>query len=97
MHVAATAVAAGAGLIVTFNLGDFPSEAIRPLGVEAVHPDAFVLDMIEADPEGVLGAMRRHRALLRRPPVSASDYVDYLDRAGLEATAQFVRTRVSEL
>ena len=96
-HVAAAAVTAGAGLIVTFNLDDFPPEAILPLGIEAVHPDAFVFDMIEADPGGVVGAMRRHRALLRRPHVSASDYVDYLDRAGLKATAQFVRTRISEL
>jgi predicted nucleic acid-binding protein len=37
-HVAATAATAGAALIVTYNLKDFPDEALAPLGIRAPPP-----------------------------------------------------------
>ena len=49
-HVLAAAVAAGSELIVTFNLDDFPAEACEPLGVEAIHPDDFLLDLHDLNP-----------------------------------------------
>jgi predicted nucleic acid-binding protein len=39
-HVVAAAVAADSGLIVTFDLDDFPVAACEPVGVEAIHRDA---------------------------------------------------------
>ena len=44
-HVLAAAVAADSELIVTFDLDDFPAAACDPLGVEALHPDDFLLDL----------------------------------------------------
>src|SRR5437773_233930 len=49
-HVLAAAVRGGAQSIVTFNLRDFPKEALAPYGVEAVHPDDFVFDVIDLAP-----------------------------------------------
>lgn len=43
-HVLAAAIAAGAVVIVTSNLNDFPAEILQPLGIEAKTPDDFVLD-----------------------------------------------------
>ena len=52
-YVLAAAIRAGAQSIVTFNLKDFPAPALQTLGVEAVHPDDFVLDLIDFDGAGV--------------------------------------------
>lgn len=43
-HVLAAAVKAHAEVLVTFNGKDFPAEALAPWGVEAKHPDDFLLD-----------------------------------------------------
>ena len=62
-HVLAAAVAADSELIVTFNLGDFPPDTCEPVGVEAIHPDEFLLDLH--------GARSRHQcfpAILRLGP-----------------------------
>jgi predicted nucleic acid-binding protein len=58
-HVLAAAVAGGAEAVVTANLLDFPPEACDPLGVEAVHPDDFLL-----------GLYRSSRTLWRTPSPS---------------------------
>jgi predicted nucleic acid-binding protein len=63
-HVLAAAVASDSELIVTFDLHDFPVAACEPVGVEATHPDDFLLDLHDLDPEAVRG---RTRATGRRP------------------------------
>src|SRR5688572_6989324 len=46
-HVLAAAIRAGAQVIVTANLDDFPEPALTPFAVEAVHPDDFVTHQID--------------------------------------------------
>jgi hypothetical protein len=48
-HVLAAAITAGALVIVTSNIKDFPAETLGPLGIEAKTPDDFVLDQISLD------------------------------------------------
>lgn len=38
-HVLAAAMGCEAEIIVTFNLKDFPTEVLKPFGIEAQHPD----------------------------------------------------------
>ena len=52
-HVVAAAIEAKAEVIVTFNLRDFPESVFDPLGLKALHPDAFVLSLFEAHPDHV--------------------------------------------
>jgi len=42
--VLAVVVVAGSELVVTFNL-DLLADACEPLGVEALHPDEFLLEL----------------------------------------------------
>ena len=86
-HVLAAAIEAGAGVIVTFNLADFPLATTRPHGVEAVHPDAFVLSLLDADQEAVTAAVRNQRRLLKNPPVTAPGLLATLRGQSLGQTA----------
>ena len=49
-HVVATALSAGAGLILTFNLADMPPRLLRPLGLSAEAPVAFAARLARAHP-----------------------------------------------
>ena len=46
-HVVAAAVRSEADGIITGNVTDFPAAAISPFGLEAIHPDDFLLDQLE--------------------------------------------------
>ncbi len=96
-HVLAAAIAARAEIIVTANLSDFPAATLRPLGVEAVPPDAFIIALMQTDLEGVVAALRAHRARLRRPPISAAQYLSYLEQARLAATVAVLQDWVEAL
>lgn len=76
-HVAATAVKAGASVIVTLNLRDF-----RPLpkDLHAKTPDQFLLELLEQEPQAMLRIVREQAAVLRRPPRSFEEVVDALTK-----------------
>jgi predicted nucleic acid-binding protein len=77
-HVLAAAIRAGADVIVTFNLADFPSDVLSPFNIEARHPDDFVLALIDLDEETVYAAVERQRARLKNPPKSVDDHLETL-------------------
>ena len=53
-HVLAAAIRAGSSLIVTFNLKDFPEEALSKWNVEATHPQNYLLVLYELDPNQII-------------------------------------------
>ena len=85
-HVLAAAVRSGAGVIVTATLPDFPPAALDPFDVEAIHPDEFLCDLLDLDPEAVIESM--HVLLDRNmlPPRTVGDLLESLERL----TPQFV-------
>ena len=66
-HVLGTAIVSEAGTIVTFNLRDFPTPALAPWGIQAKHPDAFVLELTRRHPAEIVAKVehmaRRHGAV----------------------------------
>jgi predicted nucleic acid-binding protein len=72
-HVAATAVAAGADVIVTINLKDFPARALEPFGLEAQSPDVFLARLFHLDPDTMVELLERQAAALHRPPMAVDD------------------------
>jgi predicted nucleic acid-binding protein len=90
-HVLAAAIRAGARSIVTFNLKDFPADALDPHLIEAIHPDDFVLNQLELRPYEALAAVKKMRARLTRPPRSAAELIATLERSGLPASAAHLR------
>jgi hypothetical protein len=60
-HVMAAAIHWGAQIVVTANLRDFPNATLAPHGIEARHPDVFILGLLRDSPSEVLGTMRQLR------------------------------------
>jgi len=82
-HVLAAAILAGADVIVTFNLTDFPADILSQFSIETRHPDDFVLALMDRDEEVVCAAVERQRAGLRKPPKSVAEHLETLRSQGL--------------
>ena len=91
VHVVAAAVRAGAQVIVTFNLDDFPSEQLEHYNVEANHPDDFVMHAIDLAPAAIATAVIEQAAALKKPPMSRSDLLDILRAQGLARSVAKLR------
>lgn len=87
-HVVAAAVRSNAEIIVTFNLKDFPARPLDAFGIEALHPDDFVMDLFDLNNALVLSAVTTQRGNLRRPPMSVDDYLEALQRQGMAQTVK---------
>ena len=48
-HVLAAALAAGADVLLTFNLRDFPRRAVSAFPLEVRHPDGFLWELLSSD------------------------------------------------
>jgi predicted nucleic acid-binding protein len=82
-HVLAAGVRGSAAAIVTFNISDFPVSATKPLEIETVHPDEFLLNQFDLDPDQVLAVMNGQVSRNRRPPRSIEQLAETLARSGL--------------
>jgi hypothetical protein len=96
-HVLAAAIHCGANIIVTANLRDFPASALAPFGIEARHPDAFVLGHLEADPDDVVATLHRLRASYRNPPRTALELLATMRKQGLTASADALAAFADDL
>jgi hypothetical protein len=94
--VLAAAICGHADAIVTFNLGDFPAEALAPFGVEAQHPDDFLLNQLDLNPIAALKSIKAMRARWRKPQLTALDLAARLEQLQLPLVAARLRD-VAEL
>src|SRR5947209_5049247 len=66
-HVLAAAIRSRADVIVTANLQDFPDHVLTTYGLEARHPDEFIVNLLSVSPAEVCSAARLDRETLRGP------------------------------
>ena len=85
-HVLAAAIEAQAQIIVTYNLRDFPADTLQPYGLEAVHPDDFILRVIALDPLVVRETVETHHQSLKNPPKTSREYLATLSNQNLPKT-----------
>lgn len=81
-HMAA-ALAGDASVIVTWNLKDFPAEALARHGLEVLDPDTYLCRLFGQFPDEVGATLVRLAGGKRRPPMSTADLLDALDKAGV--------------
>lgn len=91
-HVLAAAIHGGAQIIVTMNLRDFPNEVLQQYEIEALHPDEFILQLIENAPDVVLNAAEMHRQSLKNPPKSVEEFLASLEAQGLLKSVTVLRS-----
>lgn len=84
-HVLAAAFGAGAQVIVTPNLRDFPKEALEPLNIKAQSPDAFLMDIFEMNPELTIQILKDQAEALKKPPQTLQDLLARLKLAAPKA------------
>jgi predicted nucleic acid-binding protein len=85
-HVLAAAISGKANIIVTFNLKDFPSSTLKNYGIEAQHPDDFILNLIDLDYESVCEAVNRNRMMLKNPPMNIEELLETYRNRGIPKT-----------
>ena len=94
-HVLEAAVHAKAGFIVTHNLRDFPDLILEPLGVVALSPDDFVLQMIKRTPSLVLQSIQMQRTNLQHPPLTMQILLLQLEEQGLMQVVNWLRGQLN--
>jgi len=77
-HVLAAAIHAGAGVIVTNNLKDFPAASLTPHQIDARHPDAFLVSLYREDDTTMVRVVREQAAGLRHPSLTFEQVLDVL-------------------
>ena len=93
-HVLAAAIAGGATLLVTFNTKDFPKPILNVHEISLIDPDAFIEQLIVAEPAAAFVAANAIVRRLRSPPMSADDYLDSLARNRLVRSSALLRGRL---
>jgi len=96
-HVLAAAIEAGADVLLTWNLRDFPETAMAPHGITAETPDALLVRLFEDRRDGLLAVLREARDSLKNPPLTPADYLETLHRQGLKRTCDLIDPFLSEI
>ncbi|MEZ2388107.1 PIN domain-containing protein [bacterium RCC_150] len=90
-HVMAAALKVQAQVIVTNNLKHFPAEVLGRWGIEAKHPDDFLMDQFYLDAVELHVAVRNMSEAYRNPPLGVDDVLDRLESEGMPQIASALR------
>lgn len=92
-HVLAAAVKTPCEVVVTYNLKHFPEAALKPFGIEARHPDEFLIDLYHLNGEVVVHELHEQGAALRTPR-TINEILVSLETCKCTQFAQLVRQRL---
>ncbi len=89
-HVLAAAIKAGADVIITKNLRDFPQDIVGAFEIKVVHPDEFVHQLLNLEPELVVQAIQAMQTALKNPPQTMLEVLVTLEQQELPLTANWL-------
>lgn len=90
-HVLAAAIVSHSDVIVTYNLKDFPKNAIEKYGIEAQHPDDFLMSLLDLNYPQVINSIQSIIKRLKNPPLTADQYLKRLETLHLKNSVAFLR------
>lgn len=82
-HVVKAALRGHADVIVTNNIKDFPDNLLRPLGLEAIHLDDFLLDLFDLNPAAACRVIREQAQAMTKPTASAEELLTKFRQPGV--------------
>ena len=91
-HVLAAAIQAEASLILTFNLRDFPASILSSYQVNAIHPDEFLKNLLEQEPESVYETLEKMRERKTRPALSSKEFLQKIANQNLPQFVSLLKT-----
>jgi predicted nucleic acid-binding protein len=94
-HVLAAAIRCKADVIVTFNLKDFPSKDLGTFDIKAQHPDVFISNLIDLNPEKSVAAFKKQVSFLKNPPKSNEEVLGSLKKCGLEMASAKLKDKLT--
>lgn len=95
-HVLAATVRSEAHTIVTMNLKDFPESSTRAWGVEVVHPDAFLCNQLDLEPNKVRAVLQEQVDNNFMPPTTIKELCDSLAKCGVPNFAARLAQELSD-
>lgn len=81
-------------MIVTANLRDFPTAVLDRLDLEVQHPDEFLLNQLDLEPDLTIAMLDRQAAATRRPAITTKALLDHLAKCGVP---KFAATAAGQL
>ena len=96
-HVVAAGIAAGASMIVTWNLRDFPAAELKRLGMKRLTPDTFLTGIAKERLDAVVSATANARRNLRRSSMPVTEFLQALEHQKLVRFVAEIAERSSEL
>lgn len=86
-HVLAATIVSRSDVIVTYNLADFDEQELLKYNIEAVHPDDFIVNLIDLDEGKAKTAFEKMVGRRKNPPVDASELLKRMKKADLPKAA----------
>jgi len=90
-HVLAAAIEAGAEIILTYNLRDFPAAVLAIYGITALHPDEFLCRQMTEEPTLVMEVIEKMRVKRKRPEISQEQLLSKLSRLSIPEFVRMLR------
>jgi predicted nucleic acid-binding protein len=96
-HVVAAGIAAGAAIILTWNLRHFPAKELKKFGLRRETPDVFLSGLYDKVPDLAIGSLANARRNLTKSRVSAPGFINILNSQKLIELAKRADKHLSEL
>ncbi|AFD07196.1 PIN domain-containing protein [Solitalea canadensis] len=93
-HVLAAAIKSKSKFIITHNLKDFPNTVLKDFNITILHPDDFVLELIENNDVLVIEAFMNQVKKLKNPSRKVPEVLDTLYNQGLKKTVEQIKVKL---
>jgi predicted nucleic acid-binding protein len=90
-HVLAAAIMSRSDVIVTYNLKDFDIKELSKYHVEAVHPDDFIVNIIDLDGEKTQNALMKMVQRRKKPSVELTELIERIGKSNLPKSKKRLR------